>query len=41
MDKFLNLLNIDLDKPTGYIKVFIAACICGLIFAFVKDIFMI
>lgn len=41
MDKFLDLLNINLDKPKGYFKVFIATCICGFIFAFVKDMFMI
>lgn len=41
MDKFLDLLNINLEKPAGYFKVFIVACICGFIFAIVKDIFMI
>ena len=38
MDKLLDLLNIDLDSPMGYIKVFVAACICGFVVAFVKDI---
>lgn len=41
MDKFLDLLNINLDKPMGYFKVFMAACICGFIFAFAKDIFIV
>ena len=41
MDKFLDLLNINLDKHIGYFKVFAATCICGFIFACVKDMFMI
>jgi len=41
MDKFLEQLNINLDRPSGYFKIFIAACICGFIAAFAKDIFMV
>ncbi len=38
--KFLDLLNINLNSPKGYLKVFVVACICGFVVAFVKDVFM-
>lgn len=41
MDEFLKLLNINMDSPKGYLKIFILACIGGFIVACVKDIFAI
>jgi len=41
MEKLLELLDINLDGPSGYFKIFIAACVCGFIAAFAKDIFMV
>lgn len=41
MDMFLKLLNVNLDTPKGYFKIFVVACICGFIVACAKDIFAI
>ena len=40
MEQFLELFDINLDSPKGYLKVFITTCICGFIIAFLKDVFM-
>ena len=41
MDKLLKLLNINLDNPTGYVKFFVAMCVCGFIVSWIKYIFAI
>lgn len=37
-EKNLELFEIELDKLIGYLKIFIAFCVMGFVFALLKDL---